>query len=162
MISTADINEIRQEAPITRTKDDNNEESNKEIEVQSARTDREIHFEERDISGPALFDIHSGSNKTTIILNSSHPAFVGLSCLLKDDNNIEEVQRVLRLLLIAWAQIEGERNETWRQRVEDIRIDLGRLVRDAYHTGDGEKKTPEFKWRLLYREILRTLGFRDG
>ena len=116
------------------------EEEAQEIAAQTVGTGRRFIFLETQIEGNAFFSVRPVAGEIMIRINSEHNAYKNLVSVLDNDassdSSIEELaQRLdlaregLRLLLISWARYEDEQpNEELRKRVQDIRIDWGRMA----------------------------------
>ena len=107
------------------------EQEAKEIAIEYAgRQDIKYLFQEASISGPQIFDIRSKGGKILILLNTRHPASANLFELLKNDSTDHPALAGLKILLMAWARLEDEASDKYREALEDIRTDWGRMARD--------------------------------
>jgi hypothetical protein len=93
------------------------------------------------LESPVFFDVNSRGGSILVTLNSKHPAYEHLVELLEekvDTASLDELRdrllharEGLELLLFAWARYEDEQvNPNARSRVQDARIDWGRIARD--------------------------------
>jgi hypothetical protein len=111
-----------------------------EFAKQAVGTGRRFIFLETQIEGNAFFSVRPVAGEIMISINADHNAYKNLVSVLDSDANLnsskeELTQRLnsaregLRLLLISWARYEDEQpNEELRKRVQDIRIDWGRMA----------------------------------
>ena len=116
------------------------EEEAHEFAAQTVGTGRRFIFLETQIEGNAFFSVRPVAGEIMIRINSEHNAYKNLVSVLDNDatsdsSKEELAQRLdlaregLRLLLISWARYEDEQpNEELRKRVQDIRIDWGRMA----------------------------------
>ena len=116
------------------------EEEAQEFAAQTVDTGRRFIFLETQIEGNAFFSVRPVAGEIMIRINTEHNAYKNLVSVLdnegtSDVSREELAQRLdlaregLRLLLISWARYEDEQpNEELRKRVQDIRIDWGRMA----------------------------------
>jgi Histidine kinase-, DNA gyrase B-, and HSP90-like ATPase len=116
------------------------EEEARDFAAQTVGTGRRFIFLETQIEGNAFFSVRPVAGEIVIRINSEHNAYKNLVSVLDnestEDSTKEELARRLdlareglRLLLISWARYEDEQpNEELRKRVQDIRIDWGRMA----------------------------------
>jgi hypothetical protein len=112
-----------------------------ELAAQTVGRGLKYTFVQSNINGPAFFDVKSRGGAVIISLNVSHPAYVHLVELLREDaDELEEDELRLRLtmareglelLLMAWARYEDEQPDGKRRtQVQDARWDWGRMARE--------------------------------
>lgn len=93
------------------------------------------------LESPVFFDVNSKGGSIIVTLNSNHPAYVHLVELLEETvdtvspdelkDRLLHAREGLELILYAWARYEDEQtNPNARSRVQDARIDWGRIARD--------------------------------
>ncbi|GIK64263.1 MAG: histidine kinase [Chloroflexota bacterium] len=99
------------------------------------------------LESPVFFDVSSRGGSILVSLNANHPAYEHLVELLEEsvENSTEDelksrltrAREGLELLLFAWARYEDEQiNAAARSRVQDARIDWGRIARDFLMNDD--------------------------
>jgi len=88
-------------------------------------------------SGP-IFSVQRKAGVIIIKLNTKHPGYDSLIAALdeeadEDEGDLRErlknARKSLRLLLLAWARLEDEREGEKREQVQDVRTDWGRIAR---------------------------------
>jgi hypothetical protein len=92
---------------------------------------------------PFRVDYNRVTGKVIILLNKQHSAFPLFKPILpsniSDTGSPKEGYRATMFLLLSWARYETSLNDIERIRVEDIRMDWGRILRNLVEssvTGD--------------------------
>lgn len=94
-------------------------------------------FEKGKQDSASIFSSHIRGGTVKIILNSSHPAFNYLQPLLKDDyftagSVKEELVISVKLIIIAWSEVERDLKGRRRELAEELREDWGRVLRRLF------------------------------
>ena len=125
---------------VEKSKDNSNEKLSKEKDVDSTTRARvtgsryQYLFEKGKEDSASIFSSHIRGGTVKIILNSSHPAFNYLQPLLKDDyfaagSVKEELVISVKLIIIAWSEVERDLKGRRRELAEELREDWGRVLR---------------------------------
>ncbi|WP_133408273.1 ATP-binding protein [Parashewanella tropica] len=86
-------------------------------------SDCNVKFMEQPLKGNILFDVAREAGTIIVLLNSNHEFYQFYDSV--DDDKKE----LLKLVLIAWAQVEDNSSETERSDMEDIRSRWGKEVK---------------------------------
>jgi hypothetical protein len=95
----------------------------------------EYVFKSQEMEGSSLFSSQIRGGTVTIKLNASHKAFDHFSHILDGESNLKageargQYKRLLRLLLVAWTEVEGDLSGRRGELAEEIRNDWGRALR---------------------------------
>ena len=81
-----------------------------------------------------IFDIKEENGIYFIIINQAHPAHNDLYAQLnelsmKEEEDIQSLTG-LKLLLASWSRMEDEASEDLRRRIQDLRLEWGKISRD--------------------------------
>lgn len=92
-------------------------------------------FERRELDSPALFASQIRGGTVEITINAAHFAFDSFQHVLNGETETTEstaehqFQELLRLLIVAWTEVEGGLTDRRKELAEEIRDDWGRALR---------------------------------
>lgn len=122
---------------------------NSEVKARYIGRNDEYIFLSSARTGPAFFDTSVKGRTIEVVLNRNHPLFVVLDALLDpmDGSTCEETeqrllhaQRLIELLLAAWAKYENDLPDGPRKfRAEESRVEWGRHVRQLLTNDLGDE-----------------------
>lgn len=101
-------------------------------------------FKSQEMEGSSLFASQIRGGTVTIKLNASHKAFDHFSHILDGESNSKageaggQYKRLLRLLLVAWTEMEGDLIGRRNELAEEIKDDWGRALRLLLRERDTE------------------------
>ena len=99
-------------------------------------------FSEEKIDNPTFFDIKKDEGIYHIIINKSHPAYLGFFNQVAKESidktpEQESSERAIKLMLEAWARLEDEavtKKSEYSDHLQDIRLAWGQIARDFLKT----------------------------
>jgi hypothetical protein len=116
------------------------EENAHRIAVASVEKKLRYFFVRAELASPAIFDVQEKSGELFIKMNTRHPAYEHVFEVLEESNDSEDdgeeeksespALTGLKLLLTAWARMEDEATEQELERLQDVRINWGKIARD--------------------------------
>lgn len=91
-------------------------------------------FESQEMGGTSLFTSQLRGGTVKIKLNTSHEAFEGLKHVLDGEAGHQtgepgQYRELIRLLIVAWTEVEGDLSGRRGELAEEIRNDWGRALR---------------------------------
>jgi hypothetical protein len=92
-------------------------------------------FENRELDSPALFASQIRGGTVEITINAAHFAFDSFQHVLNGETDSTEstaehqLHELLRLLIVAWTEVEGDLTDRRKELAEEIRDDWGRALR---------------------------------
>jgi len=92
-------------------------------------------FESRELDSPALFASQIRGGTVEITINAAHFAFDSFQHVFNGETDTTEstaehqFQELLRLLIVAWTEVEGDLTDRRKELAEEIRDDWGRALR---------------------------------
>jgi hypothetical protein len=90
---------------------------------------QKFHFLDAELPGPAFFDVTAEAGTLMVKINSKHPVYDTIISHLNTQRQSEELSAI-HLLLGAWARLEDEADGSYRETLQDIRTDWGKIARD--------------------------------
>ncbi|MCS3675247.1 hypothetical protein [Salinibacter ruber] len=97
-------------------------------------------FESQEMEDTSLFTSQLRGGTVKIKLNSSHAAFESLKHVLageaKPKTGSGQYRELIRLLIVAWTEVEGDLSGRRGELAEEIRNDWGRALRFLLQEGD--------------------------
>jgi hypothetical protein len=97
-----------------------------------------IRVTRRALDSHALFTVKSAGNVIELVLNSGHEVFAELPMPFSDEGSTIGHQRLVEILLEAWALYEDSvPGGPSRRAAEDIRLLWGRRILELLRSGDG-------------------------
>lgn len=138
--------EIGRASPAEQTEEADSEQKPVDAVTRASVSGRQYNyeFESQEMEGSSLFTSQVRGGTVIIKLNVSHPAFDHFKHVLDGKGRSGEGQvegrgqRLIRLLLVAWTEVEGDLSGRRSEIAEEIRDDWGRALRFLLRERDTE------------------------